>query len=130
MGAHPSDSWSIEIGSSDVSQDESHKLITCEGYEGKKYCNWLEDSHMLHSKFPNTRIMRFGYESAPFGQDSVSTRGKEIGKKLTHQLNKKREVISRGRSISHYVLLISVSVVKTDLYFSLHTATVVWLFST
>jgi len=54
---------------------------------------------MLPAAVPNARIMRYGYESRWFGddtQDTVRLKASTIAQQLLLQLNIEREVTSKG----------------------------------
>ena len=54
---------------------------------------------MLPAAVPNARIMRYGYESRWFGddtQDTVRLKASTIAQQLLLQLNIEREVASKG----------------------------------
>ena len=48
IGAHPDDTWCKKLDA---------------GCAGERYVNWLSDLHLLPAVVPQTRIMRYGYES-------------------------------------------------------------------
>lgn len=83
IGAHPDDTWSKNVGSSDA----------------PLYVNWLQQPEMLPAVVPSARIMRYGYESRWFGddtEDTVRLKASTIAKQLLLQLNIEREVIFKG----------------------------------
>ena len=62
--------------------------------------NWLKDEHMLPHAIPNTRILRFGYESQWLGKDAIQQRLPLIADQLLHGLMLARQVIHS----KHYTL--------------------------
>lgn len=82
MGAHPDDTWCKAVG--DDGKD-------------KKYINWLEELDMLPAVVSNARIMRYGYGSQWFGEDTVRTKASTISQRLLLALRRERKVIYRSR---------------------------------
>jgi hypothetical protein len=58
----------------------------------ENYINWLSDPDMLPAVVPNARIMRYGYNSAWFGEDRITTSPRIVGQRLLQQLKLKRKV--------------------------------------
>lgn len=56
------------------------------------YVDWLSDPSMLPSVLPKARIMRFGYRSAWFGKDCISTTPRTISQDLLCHLVRMRKV--------------------------------------
>ena len=54
--------------------------------------NWLKDGHMLPHAIPNTRILRFGYESQWLGKDAIQQRLPLVADQLLHGLMLARQV--------------------------------------
>ncbi|OCK73868.1 hypothetical protein K432DRAFT_472063, partial [Lepidopterella palustris CBS 459.81] len=78
IGAHPDDTWSKNVGSPEEPQ----------------YVNWLQDPGMLPSTVPNARILRYGYESQWFGDDTVDRvrlKASTIAVQLLLELHVERE---------------------------------------
>lgn len=80
IGAHPDDTWC--------------KNVNTNGEAQPRYVNWLEDTEMLPFVVPNARIMRYGYESQWFGDDTVNTVRLDpsaIAEQLLEELNFERK---------------------------------------
>ena len=58
----------------------------------KSYVNWLDHQDMLPHAVPNTRIMRYGYESHWFGKDATRNGVRNVARRLLLALKRKREV--------------------------------------
>ena len=81
IGAHPDDTWSKNVGTKEAPQ----------------WVNWLQQPEMLPAAAPTARIMRYGYESQWFGDDTVETvrlKASNIASMLLSELNIEREVSS------------------------------------
>ena len=76
IGAHPDDTWNKNIGT---------KETPC-------YVNWLSDSKMLPAVVPLARIMRYGYESAWFGRDTIQQSVSEVAVRLLRSIGRVRKV--------------------------------------
>ena len=77
IGAHPDDTWC--------------KKLNSDGSE-ERHVNWLRDTHMLPTVVPQTRIMRYGYESQWFGEESISLKASTVAQRLLRSLNRARKV--------------------------------------
>ena len=73
IGAHPDDTWCAKV-------DNSNRV------------NWLEDRKMLPAMVPNTRIMRYGYESQWYGEGAISLKAGTIAQRLLLRLKRERKV--------------------------------------
>ncbi len=80
IGAHPDDTWCKRV--------DDHGLEP-------KYVNWLQDAHMLPRVVPNTRIMRYGYESRWLGEDAIRLKASTVAQRLLRALNAARKVSDR-----------------------------------
>ena len=76
IGAHPDDTWSKNVGTK----------------EDPRYVNWLSDLQMLPAAVPDVRILRYGYESAWFGQDAMRQRVSGVARRLLLSLRRVRKV--------------------------------------
>jgi hypothetical protein len=76
IGVHPDDTWCWKVGT---------------GSE-KQYVNWLKDEKMLPSAIPKARILRFGYMSKWFGDDSILQRVSRVASRLLDALKFERLV--------------------------------------
>jgi hypothetical protein len=76
LGAHPDETWSKNRGT------ESEPV----------WVNWLEEADMLPAAVPKTRIMRYGYKSGWFGQDSVKQTARTVAQTLLSALRRERKV--------------------------------------
>jgi len=74
IGVHPDDTWCWKVGT---------------GSE-KQYVNWLKDEKMLPSAVPKARILRFGYMSKWFGDDSILQRVSRVASRLLDALKFER----------------------------------------
>jgi len=54
--------------------------------------NWLKDEHMLPRAIPNSRILRFGYESQWLGKDAIQQRLSLVADQLLRGLMESRKV--------------------------------------
>lgn len=78
LGTHPDETWS--------------KKRETEG--GSVWINWLEEPDMLPATVPSARIMRYGYKSGWFGQDSIKATASSVAQKLLLALRRERRVRS------------------------------------
>lgn len=76
LGAHPDDTWSKNRGTNNE----------------PAWVNWLEEPDMLPAVVPTARIMRYGYKSGWFGQDSIKQTAGAVAQKLLVALRRKRKV--------------------------------------
>ena len=77
IGAHPDDAWVKNVGSKD----------------NPEWVNWLSDNKMLPSVVPKTRIMRYGYQSAWFGErDALRNMVSIEAQRLLVSIRREREV--------------------------------------
>lgn len=79
-GAHPDHTWC------ELRRDGLDKK------DPASYINWLSDPEMLPKRFPDARIMRYGYNSDWFGGNRVVTSPRIVSKKLLQQLELQRQV--------------------------------------
>ena len=54
--------------------------------------HWLKDDHMLPKAIPNTRILRFGYESQWLGREAIQQRLPLVADQLLYGLMALRKV--------------------------------------
>lgn len=54
--------------------------------------NWLKDEYMLPAALPNSRILRFGYESQWLGKDAIQQRLSSVAEQLLRGLMETRKV--------------------------------------
>ena len=73
LGANPDSTWEFR---------HSPEYVT----------NWLQDEHMLPKKIRYARIMRFGYDSRWYGDESVMTRLSAVSEELLQDLVRIRKV--------------------------------------
>ncbi|KAF2743236.1 hypothetical protein M011DRAFT_411005, partial [Sporormia fimetaria CBS 119925] len=73
IGAHPDNTW------------------TRKNEESGQYINWLCEDSMLPAIVGEVRIMRYGYTSAWFGENSMKTRVRDIATRLLDSLTDARE---------------------------------------
>lgn len=78
IGAHPDDTWCRKLDA---------------GGTGEHYVNWLSDLHMLPAVVPQTRIMRYGYESQWFGDETIRLKASTIAQRLLQSLQRTRKVL-------------------------------------
>ena len=76
LGAHPDETWSKKR----------------ETESGSVWINWLEEPDMLPAAVPSARIMRYGYKSGWFGQDSIKATASSVAQKLLLALRRERKV--------------------------------------
>ena len=77
ISAHPDDTWC--------------KRVNVGGSE-ERYVIWLRDAHMLPTVVPQTRIMRYGYQSQWFGEESICLKASTVALRLLRRLNRARKV--------------------------------------
>ena len=77
IGSHPEDTWSKNISTDS---------------QAPQFVNWLSHTDMLLSVAPNIRVLRYGYESAWFGDDAVRQKTSTVADRLLLALRRKREV--------------------------------------
>lgn len=78
IGAHPDDTWCKRVNTGDSEE---------------QYVNWLRDAHMLPRVVPQTRIMRYGYQSQWFGEETISLKASTVAQRLLGSLNRQRKVL-------------------------------------
>lgn len=84
LGAHPDETWSKKRGTDSDSP----------------WVNWLEEPDMLPAAVPNAQIMRYGYKSGWFGQDSIKQTASVVAHKLLMTLRRARKVrLDRFRGV-------------------------------
>jgi hypothetical protein len=76
IGAHPDDTWCKNVGTPDA---------PC-------YVNWLTNEGMLPQAAPNTRILRYGYESEWFGDNAIHQKTTTVATRFLVALKRKRKV--------------------------------------
>ena len=59
---------------------------------GQRYINWLSDPDMLPAVVPRARIMRYGYESQWFGDNTIRQRVSTVADRLLRSLQRRRKV--------------------------------------
>ncbi len=79
IGAHPDDTWCKKVDA---------------GRPEERYVNWLRDGHMLPAVVPNTRIMRYGYQSQWYGDEAISQKASTVAQRLLLTLKRARKVRS------------------------------------
>ncbi len=79
LGAHSEDTWC--------------KKVTTDG--DCRYVNWLEAPEMLQAVIPNTRIMRYGYQSIWYGTEAIKQRASTVALRLLSTLDDHRTVSRR-----------------------------------
>ncbi|KAL8937621.1 MAG: hypothetical protein Q9216_004336 [Gyalolechia sp. 2 TL-2023] len=57
------------------------------------HVNWLKDEHMLPAAIPNSRILRFGYESQWLGKDAIQQRLSSVAEQLLRGLMESRKAL-------------------------------------
>jgi hypothetical protein len=77
IGAHPDDTWCKNISTDP---------------QTPRYINWLEHQDMLPSVAPDVRVLRYGYESAWFGDNAISQKVSRVADRLLLALRREREV--------------------------------------
>lgn len=65
-----------------------------------KKVTWLSDPTMLPMKFPNARIMTFGYESDWFDDSFATDRLNGIAATILEDLGRVRRVSVQGKSVA------------------------------
>ncbi|KAF1826803.1 uncharacterized protein K489DRAFT_351602, partial [Dissoconium aciculare CBS 342.82] len=82
-GAHPADTWcQLRDAGADKSDPES-------------YIDWLRDDNMLPNVVAHARILRYGYESAWFGENNINTAPRIVSQRLLEQLLAERKECPR-----------------------------------
>ena len=106
IGAHPDDSWCKKVGT---------------GTPEEHYVNWLSDLHMLPAVVPQARIMRYGYESQWFGEDTIGVKASTVAQRLLRSLQRERRVCYRSLSVTRIVAksVVGVFFPTTDLHCTL-----------
>lgn len=82
IGAHPDDTW-------------------CKKLDAGGYVNWLSDLNMLPKVVPQTRIMRYGYESQWFGDETIQLKTSTVAQRLLQSLQRERKVLCSLPTLAH-----------------------------
>ncbi|KAL8725863.1 MAG: hypothetical protein Q9166_007084 [cf. Caloplaca sp. 2 TL-2023] len=90
IGAHPDDTWCKKVDA---------------GRPEERYVNWLSNARMLPAVVPQARIMRYGYESQWFGEETISLKASTVAQRLLRSLTPERKVslvsVRSGRVRDH-----------------------------
>ncbi|THX69509.1 hypothetical protein D6D04_10253 [Aureobasidium pullulans] len=81
LGAHPDDTWCKNIGTP----------------ESPQWVNWLKDPDMLPSIASSARIMRYGYESAWFGSETIKQSTTDAAEEFLDDLKSLRKAMIHAR---------------------------------
>ena len=71
------------------------------GRPEERYVNWLSDARMLPAVVPQARIMRYGYESQWFGEETISLKASTVAQRLLRGLIRERKVSLVCAAIEH-----------------------------
>lgn len=80
IGAHPDDTWCKKV---DADTPE------------ERVVNWLGDHQMLPAVVPLARIMRYGYQSQWFGEETIGLKASTVAQRLLLSLQRERKVCGR-----------------------------------
>ena len=86
IGAHPDDTWCKKVDA---------------GRPEERYVNWLSDARMLPAVVRQGRIMRYGYESQWFGEETISLKASTVAQRLLRGLTRERKVSLVCAAIEH-----------------------------
>jgi len=78
LGAHPDDSWCKNVGKKEEPQ----------------WVNWLIEDTMLPAVATHARIMRYGYQSGWFGEETMQQTVSTVAERLLRTLKRKRKVLT------------------------------------
>ena len=87
IGAHPDDTWCKKVDA---------------GGLGERYVNWLSDASMLPAVVPQARVIRYGYESQWFGEETISLKASTVAQRLLRSLTRERKVSLVCAAIEHH----------------------------
>lgn len=106
IGAHPDETWCKKVDA-DPPQE--------------RYVNWLSDRQMLPAVAPLARIMRYGYQSQWFGEETIGLKASTVAQRLLLSLQRERKVCGRLPSapVTTADSAIGVSLPTTDLHCAL-----------